>query len=69
MISIRCLIPNFLNVLKILDIYEIYFIELYYRRNYRVQNYMYKYFWRVKSRVVGPLSENKLSGSGFFIIA
>jgi hypothetical protein len=25
------------------------------------------YFWRLKQRIVGPLSESKISGSGFFI--
>jgi hypothetical protein len=25
------------------------------------------YFWRVKKEIVGPLSEDKISGSGFFI--
>jgi hypothetical protein len=26
-----------------------------------------RYFWRLKSWIVGPLSENRISGSGFFI--
>ncbi len=25
------------------------------------------YFWRLKNRIVGPLSESEISGSGFFI--
>jgi len=28
---------------------------------------IFKYFWRLKSWIVGPLSENKISGSGFLI--
>jgi len=26
----------------------------------------FQYFWRVKGWIVGPLSENKISGSGLF---
>ena len=26
-----------------------------------------KYFWRLKSWIVGPLSQNRIMGSGFFI--
>ena len=27
----------------------------------------FSYFWRLKKEIVGPLSEDRLSGSGFFI--
>jgi hypothetical protein len=28
---------------------------------------IFQYFWRLRNRIVGPLSENKISGSGFLI--
>jgi hypothetical protein len=36
------------------------------KRVLRVQKYI-EYFWRLRNWIVGPLSEDKTSGSGLFI--